>query len=291
METPVMYFYSPHDTRVSAHVSFSKGVITEWYPHAAHVQSGLDPRSRDLSRVKSDGAITWKNVVVSPNLAGEFRREEDWNHYYAARETASAALRVKAPSGEQQEKFLFYRGVSGAPLPITATQSSNGQLLVTNLGDGVIPEMILFERRGERVGYRFVHAPAAETAIAPPVLSGSVDELSEELETALVEQGLYADEAHAMVNTWRDSWFEEGSRLIYIVPRNFVDRILPLSFDPKPGQVVRVFVGRLEIVTPATESAVQTALRDRDEATLKKYDRFLQPILQLWDEKHPGTRP
>jgi hypothetical protein len=290
METPVMYFYSPRDIRVSARVSFSKGVITEWYPHATHVQAGLDPRSRDLGRVKSDGAITWKNVVVSPNLAGEFRREEDWNHYYAARETASAALRVKAPSGEQQEKFLFYRGVSAAPLPITGTQTANGQLLVTNLGDGPIPEMVLFERRGARVGYRFVHAPAAETNIAPPVLNGSVDALCEDLERTLVEQGLYADEAHAMVNTWRDSWFEEGSRLIYIVPRNFVDTILPLTLEPKPGQVVRVFVGRLEIVTPATENAVQTALRDRDEATLKKYDRFLGPILQLWDEKHPESR-
>src|ERR1700675_4142677 len=35
METPVLYFYSPHETTVSANVSFAKGLITEWYPHAA----------------------------------------------------------------------------------------------------------------------------------------------------------------------------------------------------------------------------------------------------------------
>jgi hypothetical protein len=83
-----------------------------------------------------------------------------------------------------------------------------------------------------------------------------------------------------MMETWKDSWFEEGSRLIYIVPRGFIDNVLPLTIDPEPGQIVRVFVGRLEIVTPATAMAVRTAVASNDEATLNKYGRFLEPILQ-----------
>jgi hypothetical protein len=114
----------------------------------------------------------------------------------------------------------------------------------------------------------------------PPVLTGSVDSLYGELEEILVEQGLYRDEAHAMIETWRDSWFEEGSRLIYIVPHGFIDNVLPLTIDPAPGQIARVFVGRFEIITPATALAVKTALAHNDEATLKKYGRFLEPILQ-----------
>jgi len=39
-------------------------------------------------------------------------------------------------------------------------------------------------------------------------------------------------------------------------------------------------VGRLELVTPATERAVETAFASRDKATLEKYERFLEPILQ-----------
>ena len=35
-----------------------------------------------------------------------------------------------------------------------------------------------------------------------------------------------------MVETWRDSWFEEGSRLIYIVPSRAIDAILPLQIEP-----------------------------------------------------------
>ena len=83
-----------------------------------------------------------------------------------------------------------------------------------------------------------------------------------------------------MFETWRDSWFEEGSRLLYVVPRQFVDSVLPLSISPAPAQTVRVFVGRLELVTPATQRAVEQALATRDQATLARYNRFLVPILE-----------
>jgi hypothetical protein len=59
-----------------------------------------------------------------------------------------------------------------------------------------------------------------------------------------------------------------------------VNGILPLSIHPAPAQISRVFVGRLELVTPATEKAVETAFASGDKATLEKYGRFLEPILQ-----------
>jgi hypothetical protein len=284
METPVMYFYSPRDVTASVRVAFSKGVITEWYPRANRVQPGGQLRSPDLSQLKQDGSIAWNGIAISPNLSGEFPREDSANRYYAARETSSAPLRVNTTSGEQQEKFLFYRGVSAAPLPISAVQSPDCKLLVRSLSQDKIPAVFLFERRGERVGYRLADSITGETVLEAPELNGSVDTLSRELEWILVGEGLYADEAHAMVETWRDSWFEEGSRLIYVVPRGFVDSVLPLTTDPVPGQMVRVFVGRLEIVTPATVSAVQKAVASNDEATLNKYSRFLEAILQIAEE-------
>jgi len=164
--------------------------------------------------------------------------------------------------------------------------NSDGKLLVRNLSENEIPVVILFERRGERVGYRFARSIRDEAALDPPELTGSVDALGGDLEGVLVAQGLYPDEAHAMVNTWRDSWFEEGSRLIYIVPRRFIDNILHLTIHPAPAQIVRVFVGRLEIVTPATARAVEAAMASKDEVSLNKYGRFLEPILQIAREGH-----
>lgn len=286
METPVLYFYSPHELSVSVKARFTKGVITEWYPRAAKVRPSGGLRNTDLSQLETDGSIAWNDVAVSPNLGGAFPREAVANRYYAARETASAPLRVQTAAGVQQEKFLFYRGVSAAALPLSATQEADGRVLVRNLSPEKIPAVILFERRGERVGYRLVQSSAAETELDPPSLNDSVDGLCGDLERILVAQGLYPDEAHAMVETWRDSWFEEGSRLIYMVPRGFVDRILPLTINPTPGKVVRVFVGRLEIITPATAHAIETAVAANDDATMAKYGRFLPPILEVIRQQH-----
>ena len=89
---------------------------------------------------------------------------------------------------------------------------------------------------------------------------------------------LYPEEASAMVETWRDSWFEEGTRLLYVVPRRLIDRVLALEINPLPKDVVRVFVARTELFTPDAEREVASALIANDAATLGKYGRFLEAI-------------
>ena len=83
-----------------------------------------------------------------------------------------------------------------------------------------------------------------------------------------------------MVETWREAWFEEGARLLYLVPRSAVDAVLPLSITPSPDEIVRVFMRRLEINTPATQQAVVRAITDNDAQTLARYARFVAPIVQ-----------
>jgi hypothetical protein len=83
-----------------------------------------------------------------------------------------------------------------------------------------------------------------------------------------------------MLETWRDAWFEEGARLLYLVPRRTVDAVLPLSIAPRPVETVRVFMGRLEVITPATLAAVEQAIAESDPAALARYGRFVIPILQ-----------
>jgi hypothetical protein len=289
METPVLYFHAPRAMTLSVKVSFAKGVITEWYPHASHVgpsanpnnvyTANLPPLSIDQRDTK-DGSIAWDAVEVDPSFKADLPRENGDSRYYAARGTSATPLRVKRPNGDQQEKFLFYRGVSDFPVPISAHLTPDGAtLLVRNPGQEAIPNIILFERRGNRLGYNFCHTVRDEVVLDSPELTGTIDSLDKNMEDILVAQGLYADEARAMVQTWSDSWFEEGSRLIYIVPIQFVNAILPLSIYPVPAQTVRVFVGRIELITPASENAIVTAFESNDGATLRKYGRFLSPIL------------
>jgi hypothetical protein len=291
METPVLYFYAPRETTVAVHVSFAKGLITEWYPHGT-VRPLDHHRDLLLPQKETEGAITWKSVAVQPGAAADFPASTVGNSYFAARQTAAAPLSIDTGGGSQREKFLFYRGVSAVQPPLVAKLNDDGTLLLQNhlpqaSTSNEIPDVILFERRGAQVGYRILGPLKDEGSYALPTLGGSLDSLFSNLEGMLVAQGLYADEAHAMLETWKSSWFEEGSRVLYLVPRAFVDSVLPLDITPAPAQITRVFVGRIELVTPATRQAVESAFATNDRDTIAKYRRFLEPILRSIAESAP----
>ena len=78
-----------------------------------------------------------------------------------------------------------------------------------------------------------------------------------------------------MIETWRQSWFEEGTRLFYLVPPRALEATLPLAIEPRPSEIARVFVGRMELMTSTTEREVAAALTRSDWAALGKYARFL----------------
>jgi hypothetical protein len=268
-------------------------VMTEWYPHASHVEP--DPKANldedALYKNHSDGSIAWNSVEVDPGLSARFPDDHSQSHYYAARETGSTPVAVKNGTSLQQEKFLFYRGVSSSPTVITAQVRQDGGVLVKNLGQDEIPSVILFERRGDKMGYHLGGSVQNEAGLDRPELTSTTESLSRDLEELLTAQGLYPDEAHAMVETWRFSWFEEGSRLFYIVPAQFVDRMLPLSIKPVRSQTLRVFVGRIELITPATKNAVLDALASHDSSVIRTYGRFLEPIVDQLKAEDPTQAP
>jgi hypothetical protein len=159
---------------------------------------------------------------------------------------------------------------------------------ITDLAPEEVPNVILFERRGDKLGYRLGGALTGEMSLDPPELTATFDSMRHDLEDILTSQGLYPEEARAMIETWRQSWFEEGSRLFYIVPNHFLNAILPLTIAPAPSQTMRVFVGRLELVTPATAQAVQKILAAHHIEGLQKYNRFLEPILDVMKAANPA---
>jgi len=327
METPVMYFYSPREVTARVKVLFPHGVITEWYPdgdNAIYESKGLmdqirmysddavlqtksliDPAPHglgpelvrlspslngiDTSLRNLMGAIAWNDIKIQPGSTADFPDEKQPSRYYAARATDAAPITV----GGQHEKFLFYRGVGRMPVPLSARVSGDGSVVVENRGPDPVPTAILFENRGGRLGYRnagaIQNSGAIQSVVAldRPSLDGSFSQLRHDLETALVAQGLFPKEAQAMVETWRDSWFEEGSRLIYIVPEHAIDAMLPLHVDPAPAQTARVFVGRIELVTAETKRVVEDAFARSDWPAVERYGRFLEPILARISSESP----
>ena len=129
------------------------------------------------------------------------------------------------------------------------------------------------------MGYRIAADLQEPVTMEPPDLNGTVGDIRGTIAGALVEHGgLYPKEAQAMMDTWQDSWFEEGMRVIYILPQPAVDAVLPLTVQPTPSQITRAFVGRIELLSPAVKHDMQLAIVTGDVAGLEKFGRFLGPF-------------
>ena len=278
METPVLYFYTQDEQVIDVNVKFPAGRITEWYPRA------------DVN----NGEIRWSEVRVLPYAQAAIERDDEKNHYYAARETDAATVQVapaKQPEGQpENEKFLFYRGVGTFNLPISVRleTEANGDLISLDSRCQYSRKVVLFENRNGRVGYRTVDL-MQQAKIERPSLDSSIESVRQEIKSILIAEGLYEKEADAMLATWADSWFEEGLRIFYVLPRETTDTMLPLAIQPQPNSVVRVLVGRTELITPEMKNEVISQLsrlhnssvssRTEVRRALNKYGRFLESVL------------
>ncbi len=273
METPVIYFYADREMKVSVNVDFPKGRITEWYPHAR----------------LTNPSINWSGFDVMPGARENFPVTQGESHYYPARETDAAPIRSSYTAKPEHEKFLFYRGLGYFEPPLSV-RFANDQAVVRNPGRDEIAQVILFENREGKAGWRIHDSLKGEATLARPALDQPVESLQREMEKMLVAQGLYQKEAAAMIKTWRDLWFEEGLRVFYIVPRKTTDAILPITINPAPTELARVFVGRAEIITPEVERNILSAAKQFNEGsnearaaainTVRRYGRLAEPVLR-----------
>jgi hypothetical protein len=291
METPVIYFYSDRERSVDVTVRFPQGLMTEWYPQTTTLGPSVAPppasvRSLDsllhragISRNFStasilgdnsvkDNLIAWKGVRVRPTVpdtevASLLPKDATGNHYLTARETDAAILKVVTTNQTAEyEKFLFYRGVANFVAPLKVSMPGDDVLVILNAGKEPLEH--LFVMKLEQGQGRLIHLErigAGEQksltlggegiALTP---EGMSEQLKKQMVEALVGQGLYPREATAMVNTWKDSWFdEEGTRVLYIMPRAWTDATLPMKLSPAPDELVRVMVARAEVLSPKVE--------------------------------------
>ena len=268
METPVIYFYSDKARTVEVSVNFPQGQVTEWYPQES--AADLSP-VRTAARAAKVPALHWDKVEILPKAEGAglaLPVEKSGSHYYAARATDAALLRVAAGDKKPEvEKFLFYRGTGSfrAPLTVTLDSADATRLTLKNTGTEALRDLFVCNAQGGAVSWEKVEslAPGAEVTVVADgdkAKKRSREMLAAALRDSLVQRGLFAKEAAAMVQTWEDSWLgEPGLRVLYTLPRAWTDRTLPLAIAPAPKAVERVMVGRAEIITPVMEQALLSA--------------------------------
>ncbi|HET9193033.1 MAG TPA: hypothetical protein VFO21_09150 [Vicinamibacterales bacterium] len=300
-ETPVIYFYTPQVQRVQVEVGFPTGLWTQWYPQAVAVapglvQTGSPPRTRN-------GRISWDVMVRPANLKHNEPPATGsatlWNY---ARDVDAAYVvgsnQTRPRPAEQWERFIFYRGLGEVPLPIQVRLGEGRITASTSEGEGLQHLFILNVQDG-RGAYSYAPALTQDGSLekAVPSMTGSlpldrfVDTISADVESRLVASGLYRKEAQAMVNTWKSSYFKtDGVRVLFVLPQSWTDRFIPMRVTPAPEQLVRVMVGRVELLDAARERRAETAIRDlaspsadvRDRAfaRLRAEGRYVEPIVR-----------
>lgn len=306
METPVLYFHSGAARRVRVRVDFVRGLISEWYPVSDLLGPPEGPRKAgplDISKVERS-FLQWDVDVLprgapAPAEVPATAADDPWTY---AREVDASWLRTRPRVGPDREgpveaeRYLFYRGLGNFAMPLVATMDRDGEVVLRNQGPRPIETAVVFEIEGDRgrVEESGVVAPGAtaRVSLGHGEAWGPVDDVERKLQALvarrLEDQGLRADEARAMVRTWSRSWFRnEGTRALWFLPRADVDALPPLAIDPTPDTLVRVLVGRMEVIAPRVAAEVEAAIRDHgksdaaaataSKARLDRLGRFLEP--------------
>src|SRR5947209_4424846 len=203
------------------------------------------------------------------------------------RDTDAAVVRVRtgqaAPKAQYDaEKFLFYRGLGTFDLPLQARAAGPDQdldLVLTNRGPDALTGLVVikvdngalrFARLDDLPGHatRPLHLESVLSAALP--FGAATPAAKEIVADTLTASGLYPKEARAMVNNWDHSYFATpGLRVLSVTPRRLVDATIPITIEPKPTELSRVMVGRLEVLTPGTERSIAEAVAGLGSADAK----------------------
>lgn len=298
LETPVIYFHPQGGAwkqPVDVHVDFLGGWLTQFYPAADH-PAAFGAYARITAQ--TDGWLAWKGLALGGAGEGPATDARVWN---APRAVDAAA--VTTPEGEH-EKFLFYRGVGNLDSPLRVTRGPDGMLqLKTQFGFASSEPMPIhavwlaeFREHGE-CAFRALGPMAGSEH--PVATQGSFADrdfavwnsglLRSAMQAALVKEGLYADEAAAVLNTWELSYFKSGGmRLFFLVPRAWTDHYLPLKISGTTD-ITRVMVGRIELVSPGQRETLARLGVTPTQEDYAALGRFKSALL-LDEEKKRPTR-
>jgi hypothetical protein len=249
METPVIYFYGDKGEVAHVEVDFPEGMISQWFPKASSVNLHL----QEFKKGFMGWDVTLKGVEDTQNIPVTLANSI-WN---PARATKSNVITM----GAEDEKFIFYRGLGEFTVPLKITLGLESVTLNNTSSEDVSALVYLLSGKVEGVK-KFLIIPslkAGEVRTISTSSAVSTGDLKAEMAKSLVSAGLFQDEALAMLATWNESYFHtEGERLLYILPREWTERILPMRVTPAPAKLERVLVGRVELFSKAAQKSFLT---------------------------------
>ncbi|MBK05105.1 MAG: hypothetical protein CL920_39575 [Deltaproteobacteria bacterium] len=297
LETPVIYFYTDRPRKVEVKVDFPKGVISEWYPDAAHYRSNLSKPGW----IPAKGSMTWKGEVK--NGPASFPYVHPTNIWTPSRHVPDAApfhttgRMAYRRRRKQAERFIFYRGIGRFRSWVRVSTEKGKLWTLHNRSEDTIPSGIVLNVTSLGGSWRAfgpIKGKSQLTVKAPGTAMHRgmfLHQVKRALVKQLMRSGLTKDESWAMVHTWHSSYFKlPGKRVLYIVPRVWTDRLLPIKITPKPNKLVRTLVGRIEFLTPDDESSLLYHFKNFYASNRKNYNKLLEDVVKRRERLRKSLR-
>lgn len=289
METPVIYFYGDVGQKVNVEINFPQGIITQYYPEASYSY----PKLRDARELRDSKFIFDVTLLNKTAPATHFTSESSiWS---PARKVPEANT-IQAANGNK-EKFIFYRGIGDFSSPLEVSSDEFDVLHLSNRTGTPISMAIVLNSNGVRGNFKTISnigIKSGKNQLIPDLLKGyAFDDYVSRVKTIiaaeLVRNGLFEAEAQSMVNTWEKSYFKTpGMRVLYIVPDESTNSILPITVKPTPTELKRVLVGRIEIMTKNEENGYLKAIEGLvipQEVLTRFSEPKLRRLLKIAPEK------
>jgi hypothetical protein len=307
LETPVLYLYGNAGAKVSVRVDFPKGIVSEWFPNCSSFGPDTFSASGQPTPARN-GFMRWDIELIAE--ANDIPAVPLDNIWAPSRYVSSTPLRAwpwefgpneEDPGGwrgsegsTEQERFIFYRGVGQFNVPFRVTASPKDVLVLSNDSAFDIPAAFVVRSAASGGGRLLAVGPIPARSKVKSVAPARgdldpdfLDVAPSAIQAELVASGLYPDEAWAMVDTWTRSYFlHEGLRVLYVAPREWADELLPIVIEPQPLELVRTFVGRVEVITPYDEMELTERVAQLETTTETAHwlqaelGRFAEPKLR-----------
>lgn len=307
---PIIYFYTQKPRTVEVLARFPAGVLTQWYPSVTFfTPERLDPgrRGNNPNPPLRNGSLVWKHVELDPDRDTSRFARVDENHpwWHIARDTDATPVRVvnprarRAQQREAVERFLFYRGAGEYKPMVMPKRDKPGVDLSVRVPFSQIDLRGVFLVRVNDSGATITHAPVLRAKstleLAGPDAAKPIELAAETAKAQFIESleaaGLFPKEARGLVEIWGDDMFTTpGERLLYLMPSNEAERVMPLEIRPAPSSTVRTLISWVELSTPEAEKRIMDlvkklgsdawAERQAAETELRQLDRFAEAILR-----------
>lgn len=283
LETPVIYFHLPKGQKtatVDVEVQFKGGWLTQYYPNATAVAPGLlDRKLPKGPEASTTGTLKWSKLKVGGSFSGPLTLDKVWT---APRSSKSDP--VQTNQGEKEE-FLFYRGLGQFQSPVTVKTAETQKEFTVEVAQAQVIRQAWLVEVDDHSQIKFSSKSALSGTTTLPMPAGppkaeNTVKLRGEMRRALIDDGLFPDEADAMLAAWQKSYFEsQGRRLFYVVPHQWTDSQLPLKISCQPPPIVRrVMIGRVELITPSQVEALKK-YRKGDQKARGQMGRFGDVLL------------